>query len=402
MKPKPLHTLLTVVGHTLLAGCAWAENDSAWFKSRLIFPPQSKHVHSSSIVECPNGDLLTVWFHGSGERTANDVVIQGSRLTKGAEAWGDVFVAADTPGLPDCNPVVFLDGRQRLWLAWVAVRVNRWEQSLLKYRISTDYEGSGPPRWQWQEVILLQPGDDFPEQLRKGFKQSGYEQRMWAEYAKPYDELLVEAAADPAKRDIGWMTRAKPLRIAEGPHAGRLLLPLYSDGFNISLIAISDDDGDNWRPSKPLVGLGNNQPALARRQDGTIVAFMRDDGELPGRVLVRESKDDGETWSVARDTDLPNPGSSLALVKLSDGRWLMVLNDTQEGRHQLAAIASADEGRTWAEKKYLDKSPAGQSEFSYPTAIQARNGRVHVTYTHRVKDGKSIKHVEFDPAWLAR
>ena len=126
MKPKPLHTLLTVVGSTLLAGCAWAENDSALFKSRLIFPPQSKHVHSSSIVECPNGDLLAVWFHGSGERTANDVVIQGSRLKKGAEAWGEVFVAADTPGLPDCNPVVFLDGRQRLWLAWVIVlRIER-------------------------------------------------------------------------------------------------------------------------------------------------------------------------------------------------------------------------------------------------------------------------------------
>jgi len=386
----------------LLPGCAWAESDSELFKSRLIFPAQAKHVHSSSVVECPNGDLLAVWFHGSGERSANDVVIQGARLKKGASAWGEVFVAADTPGLPDCNPVVFLDGRQRLWLAWVVVRVNRWEQSLLKYKISTDYEGDGAPRWQWQEVILLQPGDDFPEQLRQGFKQLGYEQRMWAEYAKPYDELLVEAAADPVKRGIGWMTRAKPLRIAEGAHAGRLLLPLYSDGFNISLIAISDDDGDNWRPSKPMVGLGNNQPTLARRQDGTIVAFMRDDGELPGRVLLSESKDDGESWSVSRDTDLLNPGSSLALVSLADGRWLMVCNDTEEGRHQLAAIVSADEGRTWTGKKYLDKSPAGESEFSYPTAIQARNGRVHVTYTHRVKAGKSIKHVEFDAGWLAR
>ena len=30
-----------------------------------IFPLQGKHVHSSSIVECPNGDLLACWFHGS-------------------------------------------------------------------------------------------------------------------------------------------------------------------------------------------------------------------------------------------------------------------------------------------------------------------------------------------------
>lgn len=402
MKPKFLYRLSVALGSTLVAGCAWAGSDVALFKSRLIFPAQPKHVHSSSIVECPNGDLLAVWFHGSGERTANDVVIQGSRLKPGAEAWGEVFVAADTPGLPDCNPVVFLDGRQRLWLAWLVVRVNRWEQSLLKYKWSTDFEGDGAPRWQWQDVILVQPGADLPERLRAGFKRLGYDQDMWSEYAKPYDELLVEAAADPVKRDIGWMTRAKPLRIVRGAHTGRLLLPLYSDGFNISLMAISDDDGGNWRPSQPLVGLGNIQPTLAQRKDGTVVAFMRDAGEAPKRVMVSESRDDGETWSVARDTDLPNPGSSLALVVLTDGRWLLVLNDTEEGRHQLAVVVSEDEGRTWKGKKYLEQSKPREGSFAYPTAIQARNGRIQVTYTYDLKAGKSIKHVDFDPAWLTR
>lgn len=402
MKPKPLLPFFALMGSVFLSGCAHAQSDTELFKSRLIFPPQAKHVHSSSIVECPNGDLLAVWFHGSGERTANDVVIQGSRLKQGAAAWGEVFLAADTPGLPDCNPVVFLDGRQRLWLVWPVVRVNRWEQSLLKYRVSTDYTGDGAPRWHWQDVILIQPGDDLSDQLRAGFKKLGFEQAMWGEYARPYDELLVDAARDPVKRDIGWMPRARPLRITEGAHAGRLLLPLYSDGFNISLMAISDDDGDHWRASKPMVGLGNIQPTLARRKDGTIVAFMRDGGESPKRVLVSESADHGETWSVARDTDLPNPSSSLALVNLSDGRWLLVLNDTENGRHQLAVVISEDEGRTWQGKKYLDKSPPREGNYGYPTAVQSRNGRVHVTYTHDVKGGKSIKHVDFDPAWLAR
>ena len=403
MKPNRKHNLsAAVIVATLLASCAHAQNDPQSFQSRLIFPAQDKHVHSSSIVACPNGDLIAVWFHGSGERSANDVKIQGARLKKGGMAWGEVFTAADTPGLPDCNPVVFLDGRKRLWLSWLVVRVNRWEQSLLKYKISTDYEGSGPPRWQWQEVILIQPDADFPKQLREGFKKLGFEQRMWGEYARAYDDLLVEAASDPVKRDIGWMTRAQPLRITSGAHAGRLLLPLYSDGFNISLMAISDDDGENWRASKPMVGLGNVQPTLARRKDGTIVAFMRDGGVEPGRVMVSESKDDGERWSVAKDTDLPNPGSSLAVINLADGRWLMALNDTEDGRHQLAVMVSDDEGRTWKGKQYLDKSPPREGGYGYPTLIQADNGRVHVTYTHDVKTGKSIKHVEFDPAWLAR
>ena len=68
----------------------------------------------------------------------------------------------------------------------------------------------------------------------------------------------------------------------------------------------------------------------------------------------------------------------------------------------MAVMISEDEGRTWKVKKYLDKSPPHDGNYGYPTAIQARYGRVHVTYTYDVKGGKSIKHVELDPAWLER
>jgi predicted neuraminidase len=180
------------------------------------------------------------------------------------------------------------------------------------------------------------------------------------------------------------------------------VLPLYSDGFNISLMAISDDDGDHWRPSRPMVGLGNVQPTLALRNDGVLVAYLRDAGIAPGRVQVSESRDGGESWSVARDTDLPNPGSSLALITLADGQWLLVLNDTETGRHQLAVMISGDEGRTWRRKRHLEQTPPGEGRFSYPTAIQARDGRIHVTYTHSVRTGNRIQHVEFDPNWLER
>ena len=66
-----------------------------FFQQNSIFPLQDKHVHGSSIIEAPNGDLLSCWFHGSGERTANDVVIKGSRLKKGSNKWENVFEMAD-------------------------------------------------------------------------------------------------------------------------------------------------------------------------------------------------------------------------------------------------------------------------------------------------------------------
>ena len=76
-----------------------AINANPLFKEYSIFPIQNKHVHGSSIIELPNGDLLSCWFHGSGERKANDVQIKGSRLKKGSNKWGDVFDMADTPSL---------------------------------------------------------------------------------------------------------------------------------------------------------------------------------------------------------------------------------------------------------------------------------------------------------------
>ena len=109
------------------------------FISENIFPFQDKHVHSSSIVELPNNDLLCCWFEGSGERTANDVVIMGARLKKGKSEWSKPFLLADTPGFPDCNPVLFIDKNNCLHLYWIVVQANRWETSILKTRVSTNY-----------------------------------------------------------------------------------------------------------------------------------------------------------------------------------------------------------------------------------------------------------------------
>ena len=53
------------------------------YQSRLLFEPESWHNHASCVVELPNGDLLACWFHGSGERTADDVKVEGARLRRG-------------------------------------------------------------------------------------------------------------------------------------------------------------------------------------------------------------------------------------------------------------------------------------------------------------------------------
>lgn len=322
---------------------------SAIVKSMLIFPGQDKHVHGSSLVRLPNGDYLSVWFYGSGERTADDVKLMGSRLKNGDSKWSEPFLMADTPHIPDCNPVLFLNRENKLFLVWIAVQANQWEQSVLRVRTSTNYSKDGAPVWEWQDNILLKPGNDFASEVSKKLKQLPEHHIGWAGYAPKYDEMISKASADPAKRSFGWMTRIKPLILDNG----RIILPLYSDGFNFSLMAISDDQGLTWRPSLPLVGRGPIQPAIVKKKNGNLLAYLRDSGDNPPRVHMSESTDQGESWSPSVKTDIPNT-ASVELLVLKDGRLAFLGNDIIDGRYRLGLFLSDDEGKTWNWKTYLE------------------------------------------------
>ncbi len=392
----------TWAGVALLCVLSVSAEAAPSFQERLIFPLQDKHVHSSSIVELSNGDLLCCWFHGSGERQSEDVVIQGARLKYGTSQWSEVFPMADTPHFPDVNPVLFVAADQQLWLFWITVMSERWEHSLLRYRTSNNYLAEGPPKWSWQDDILLKPGDRFAAALEHGFADPKLQEwgldRDFGGLVKSAQSQLIDAAHDLRKRQIGWMPRTHTVVLP----SGRILLPLYSDGFYVGLMAISDDQGKTWRASSPIVGIGLNQPSVVRKSNGTLVAYMREEGDIRERVLISESHDDGETWSVAVSTDIPNPNTSLEVIALRDGLWVMIYNDIVEGRDSLALAISKDEGASWEQTRHLERTKGGK--FHYPSIIQARDGTIHATFTYQPQADsmKSIKHVQFTREWVSQ
>lgn len=363
----------------------------------LLFPQQEKHVHASSLVCLPNDDLLVAWFQGSGERTADDVKIMGARLKKGTTQWSNPFLMADTPDMPDCNPILFVNTKGKLFLVWVVVQANRWEYALLKYKTSTEYTTNDIPKWSWQDNILLKPDDRFASETALQFKKLPKQDLGWSEFAPGYDNMIIEASKDLRKRSIGWMTRIKPLLL----NKGKILLPLYSDGFSFSMMAISTDDGDTWHPGLPIISRGGIQPALVEKKNGHIIAYMRDNGDAPNRVQLSESTDQGESWSPAIKTNIPNSGSSVELVTLSDGRWAFIGNDVAEGRHRLCLYISTDEGQTWSSKTLLENVEPGKGSFSYPALIQTKDGLLHITYSYQLDNkGESIKYVIVNPKTL--
>jgi len=118
------------------------------------------------------------------------------------------------------------------------------------------------------------------------------------------------------------------IALRHGPHAGRLVVPLYFNNDRnwlamCATVAYSDDHGETWRLSHgpnegretsdgqldPQIFVDEtwslHEATVVERQDGTLLLFMRNQ-HPHGRVAVSESHDAGQTWGTVRfDEDLP-------------------------------------------------------------------------------------------------
>ena len=413
----------------------------------IIFPLQDEHVHGPTVVELPNGDLLTAWFQGSGERWADDVRIMGSRLIKNKSGWSEPFVLADIPGFPDINPILFMDTKNRLWLMWYPVLANQWETSIPMYRISEDYEKAGAPVWCWQDIMFVKPGDQTERGIQPAdrFVQAVTDQlnayenymneslipqltteqkdelkKLWVGYRHSIDSLAggknmlrngrsrIGENPEPVKlgyplsRRIGWQTKNKPVIISD-----RIIVPLYSDGFGCTLFAMTDDLGKTWQYSNPVIGGIGIQATIAVSKDGSLSAYLRDNGPAPKRMQMTNSSDGGYSWTIAKDTDIPNPGAGFDMTTLESGEWIMVYNETESGRHDLTVAISDDEGKNWRWKRKIEHDDRGEqaTAFHYPAIIQGSGGIVHTAYSLHYKDRgesahKTIKYASFPVEWV--
>ena len=358
-----------------------------------IFPPEAKHNHASCVVELPGGDLLATWYRGTGERQADDVEIWAARLPKGKSTWNPRFLLADTPGYPDCNPSLFAAPDGTLWLVWPTILDHRWEGALLKFAVAKEVpDHDRPVRWVREGVLHVTP-KAFAKEMAAALDRLKGEMPRLQESAF---EKIKERSKDLLYQRLGWMPRVHPTVLP----SGRWLWPLYCDTFSASIVAISDDRGTTWSASRPMIGFGNIQPSLVRKDDGTVVAFMRDNGPHK-KIRLSTSKDNGQTWSVVTDSMLPNPGAGIEAIRLSNGHWALIYNDTVVGRHSLAVSISDDEGATWKWTRHLEKTAIGGGSFHYPSILQSADGSLHASYTWGgTAAGSTIRHAKFDEEWV--
>ena len=118
--------------------------------------------------------------------------------------------------------------------------------------------------------------------------------------------------------------------------------------------------------------------------------------------MATETFDGGLHWKPPHKIDLPNPNAAVAVINGDNDTQLMVYNDTEDGRHQLALATRQMSESTWTFRTYLEQElseeEAGEKfEFSYPSLVRGTDGTYHLAYAW---NQDKIKHIAFNHAWL--
>ena len=145
---------------------------------------------------------------------------------------------------------------------------------------------------------------------------------------------------------LGWQPRCKPTVFP----GGRILLPLYTDTFR-SPSWRSDDNGTPGTPaSRSAASATFSRPcyvAITVHSWRTCVKTVLD------KIRTSESRDDGETWGPVGTTDFRIRRRDRRHSP-ENGHWLLIYNDTSQGRNSLAGSISEDEGKTWPITRHLE------------------------------------------------
>ncbi|MCH1502914.1 MAG: exo-alpha-sialidase [Verrucomicrobiales bacterium] len=325
-----------------------------------VFGPDTKtgpYKHPSCLTELDNGDLYLAYYGGGGEY-AESTRVFASRLVKGSSKWTAPQVIAGNPFKSLGNPVVWQAPDGVVWLFYVTRFGETWSTSRIKAKISRD----GAKTWSDSFLVTLQDGTmvrNQPIVLSDG------------DYLLP---IYHETGADT--EFTGADSTSRMLRFTPGQTQWREVGVIRSDK-------------------------GNIQPGVVETSPGNLIAYCRRCGDYEptdqGWTVTASSTDGGKTWTKGTDSTFKNPNSALDFKKLANGHLLLVFNDHMYERSPLTVAISEDQGRTFLRRQNIME---GEGSYAYPTAIQTKDGKIHVIFT---SDERSvIQHAVFDEADVLR
>lgn len=376
--------------------------DSAILSDEFLYEKASfPECHGATIAETKNGDLVASFFGGTKERNP-DCCIWVCRKPKGAETWTAPRLAADgvfalkdpqavLAGIDStCTPVKDAGGR------------------IIARRKAC-----------WNPVLFQVPGGELILFYKIGLKVSDW--TGWL--VRSRDGGKTWSKREPLPKGFLGPIKNKPEYVG-----GRIICPSStegSEGWRVHF-EISDDKGKTWKMAGPLEtelsvptqhrksgGINADdqeggeairekgarpiyaiQPSILKHKDGRLQILCR---TRNAQVATAWSNDNGSTWSKVTLLNVPNNNSGTDAVTLKDGRHVLIYNNfatlpgTPKGPRTPLCIAISDDGLDWKPVLTLEESPI--SQYSYPSIIEGKDGKLHTVYTWR---RQRIKYAEID------
>ena len=305
--------------------------------------PFFNHCHYTSIIACPNGDMLAVWDSIHNEYT-KDATCAASRLPYGSDTWQPVSELFKVPDINFMAGTALSDGKS---------------------------------------VYLFAPMALY------GFRDAGIAMRKSDDSGATWDQPRFIYPREGDKNVSAWYLQ-EVLTSALGPK-GELLFSseLYQGNWGFFM---SRDQGASWKVNGVARGGGGCHATLHIGKSGKWTAYVRGG---PGETMPRyESADEGKTWTLGQPTPFPKAGigNKLKVLTLASGATLLVTADQftptlaggKQG-HALVAL-SDDEGKTW---KHVRSVPVNGGM----SAAQNLDGLIYVF-------GSGMACTAFNEAWV--
>ncbi len=324
-------------------------------------------AHASTLLELHDGSILAAWFGGSWEKNP-DVDIWTALRVNGV--WEQPVRVASRRGIAMWNPVLFRreDGTILLFYK-VGKTIPEW----VTYYMESKDEGrsfSAPQALTQEGQGGRGPVKNKPIRLSDGtvLAPASLEGELW--------DAFVDISKDDCR---SWtMSGLIPLRrvaiTEKGVHNVQMIDRPYNKHY--------------------IYGKGIIQPTLWEDAQHNVHMLCRSSSS---RIFRSDSSDGGKTWSLAYDTGLPNNNSGIDLVKLGDGRLILVYNPRENlpgyykgPRTPLAVALSEDNGETFRIIKVLEDQ---RGDYCYPAVICNDKNKVMITYTWK---REKIVYVSFD------
>jgi len=345
-----------------------------------LLPSPCVQNHAAFLYRGLVGDLRCAWFAG-GLEGKSDICIHSSILDEKSGLWQSAQALTDDPLRSEQNPVLFSPDEQRTLLFHTAQPGGNQDQCIVRMR---------------------------------------------------------EVGKSPRNTDLptGSFVRARPILRSDGAW----LLPLHhcthvpgsrwTGRHDYASVAITTDEGHNWRCVNVPNSTGCVHMTLVPLDGDKIIAlFRRRQADFVYKTL---SEDGGESWQEPTATNIPNNNSSIAAMRMKDGRIALVCNPVNAqmdssrrdslydelgiderpeaaggcqpiwgvARAPLSLFFSTGDGEHFGDEIILWNSSGNcltnnsedglNQELSYPTILQSDAGDLNIAFTlHR----RAIAHI---------